>query len=208
MSKLAAILYEIQKDLKAPKEQYNSFAKYNYRSCEDIVEAVKKVMPAGYALVMSDNIEIYGQHLYVKATVKLIGIEGDVIEATGCAREALDKKGMDAAQMTGTASSYARKYALNGLFAIDDTKDADSYQYKEESNARAAKVSKAPKVVTPQDTADRLIAKAKEFKEFKALKAWTDLQAVKDARDKLFNDDKELSEKVEAEINKLTEALP
>lgn len=72
----------------------------------------------------------------------------------------------------------------------------------------APKVSKAPKVVTPQDTADRLIAKAKEFTEFKALKAWTDLQAVKDARDKLFNEDKELSEKVEAEINKLTETLP
>jgi hypothetical protein len=122
----------MQKELKVPKEQYNSFAKYKYRSCEDIVEAVKKALPEGTTITLSDDVQIFGGHLYIKATARL-SFDKEFIEATGWAREALDKKGMDAAQMTGTASSYARKYALNGLFAIDDTKDGDTDEYQKKT---------------------------------------------------------------------------
>ena len=121
--KLAAI----QAELKAPKNQYNSFGKYNYRSCEDILEAVKPLAKAqGCAVLISDEaVAIDGWH-YVKATAQLgdIELEG-VVQAVAFAREPESKKGMDTSQITGTASSYARKYALSGLFALDDTKDAD-----------------------------------------------------------------------------------
>lgn len=119
-------LLEIQSRLKAPKGQFNSFGKYNYRNCEDILEAVKPLLKElGATLVISDEIVEMGGRFYVKATATLT--DGDMItKATAYAREAADKKGMDEAQITGSASSYARKYALNGLFLIDDTKDADS----------------------------------------------------------------------------------
>lgn len=123
------ILHQMQKELKAPKEHVNSFAKYKYRSCEDILEAVKKVLPDETTITLSDEVQIFGGHLYIKAMARL-SIGSEFIEAAGWAREALDKKGMDAAQMTGTASSYARKYALNGLFAIDDTKDSDTDEHQ------------------------------------------------------------------------------
>lgn len=119
------VLHKIQKDLKAPKNQYNKFGGYNYRSCEDIVEAVKKLLPDGVALVMSDSLCEFGGRVFVKATARLKSSES-VIEASGCAEVAIEQKGMQAAQITGSASSYARKYALNGLFCIDDTKDDDS----------------------------------------------------------------------------------
>jgi hypothetical protein len=118
---------DIQAKLKAPKGQFNNFGKYKYRSCEDIVEAVKPLLAeAGYHLILSDDIIAVGDRIYVKATASVYsGIEV-LGTATAFAREPMDKKGMDASQITGTASSYARKYALNGLFAIDDTKDADT----------------------------------------------------------------------------------
>lgn len=118
---------DIQEKLKAPKGQFNSFGKYRYRSCEDIVEAVKPLLAeAGYHLILSDDIIAVGDRIYVKATASVYsGIEV-LGTATAFAREPNEKKGMDASQITGTASSYARKYALNGLFAIDDTKDADT----------------------------------------------------------------------------------
>ena len=117
-------LIEIQKELKAPKGQYNSYAKFNYRSCEDILEAVKPLLGA-LTLTISDKLINAGDRYYIQATATLSdGVEK--IETTAVAREALDKKGMDASQITGAASSYARKYALNGLFAIDDEKDADT----------------------------------------------------------------------------------
>lgn len=120
MDKLA----KIQKALKAPKNQTNNFGKYKYRSCEDIVEAVKPLLD-GAVLLLSDEIVAVADRVYVKATATMK--EGDLsVSVTGWAREALTKKGMDDSQITGTASSYARKYALNGLFAIDDTKDADT----------------------------------------------------------------------------------
>ena len=116
----------IQSELKAPKGQFNAFGKYKYRSCEDIVEAVKPVLRKyNFALIISDDIVLIGDRYYVKATAKISN--GSITySATAFAREEETRKGMDGSQVTGSASSYARKYALNGLFAIDDTKDADS----------------------------------------------------------------------------------
>ena len=123
---LNKILSKIQADLKAPKGQFNNFGKYKYRNCEDIVEAVKPLLhKENVALLMSDEVVQIGSRIYVKATATILHGEAS-ISVTAYAREAEDKKGMDDSQITGAASSYARKYALNGLFAIDDTKDADS----------------------------------------------------------------------------------
>ena len=120
-------LIEIQKELKAPKGQYNSFGKYKYRSAEDILEAVKPICHKhGCLLTLSDTLENVGERYYVKATATITNESGDVRFVTAYAREEEEKKGMDSSQITGTASSYARKYALNGLFCIDDTKDADT----------------------------------------------------------------------------------
>lgn len=119
-------LVEIQTRLKAPKGQYNDFGGYKYRSCEDILEAVKPLLHEyGLALTISDEIVDVGGRVYVKATATLSGGK-DAISTTAFAREAVTKPKMDDAQITGSASSYARKYALNGIFAIDDTKDADA----------------------------------------------------------------------------------
>jgi hypothetical protein len=120
------MLAKIQSLVKAPKGQFNKFGNYKYRSCEDIVEAVKLVInPLGYYLTLMDEIVLIGSRVYVKATATLSNGE-QTYSATAYAREEETKKGMDTAQVTGAASSYARKYALNGLFAIDDTKDADA----------------------------------------------------------------------------------
>lgn len=148
-----AALQAVQRELKAPKGQYNSFGKYKYRSCEDIVEAVKPLLNEhGLILTMSDDVvefgnyahkkttgndvvETSGSRIYIKATATVIDVvTGDKIEVTAMAREPEEKKGMDCSQITGTASSYARKYALNGLFAIDDTKDADTDAYKQQTS--------------------------------------------------------------------------
>ena len=119
-------LQKIQSDLKAPKGQRNTYGKYNYRSCEDILEAVKPLLSENdCTLTISDEVVEVGGRIYVVATVQLKS-KDHVISVKGWAREAENKKGMDDAQITGAASSYARKYALNGLFAIDDTKDPDS----------------------------------------------------------------------------------
>lgn len=120
------MLAKIQSLVKAPKGQFNKFGNYKYRSCEDIVEAVKLVInPLGFYLTLMDEIVLIGNRVYVKATATLSNGE-QTYTATAYAREEETKKGMDGAQVTGAASSYARKYALNGLFAIDDTKDADA----------------------------------------------------------------------------------
>ena len=121
-------LIEIQTKLKAPKNQYNSFGKYNYRSCEDILEGVKPLLKeTGLALIITDEIISLDGRFYVKATASLFDNDGKTVASTSAlAREEETKKGMDGSQVTGASSSYARKYALNGLFAIDDTKDADS----------------------------------------------------------------------------------
>lgn len=121
-------LLNIQTELKAPKGQRNNFGKYNYRSCEDILEAVKPLLKKEKCtLIINDEIERIENRYYIKATVNLIDVEsGEKISSNAYAREEENKKGMDGSQVTGASSSYARKYALNGLFAIDDTKDSDA----------------------------------------------------------------------------------
>lgn len=121
----------IQKHLNAPKNRRNSFGNYNYRNCEDIVEAVKKILPEGCSILLRDEIVLIGDRFYVRAEARLLCKEGS-IEAYAFARESYEKKGMDSAQITGSASSYARKYALNGLFSIDDSQDADSHDNTQE----------------------------------------------------------------------------
>lgn len=133
-------LLNIQKELVAPKSQYNNFGKYNYRNSEDILEAVKPLLDKNKCtLVIKDELVLIGDRYYIKATVILADIEDaeGVVEATAYAREEENKKGMDGSQVTGASSSYARKYALNGLFCIDDTKDSDA------TNKQVKKLSEA-----------------------------------------------------------------
>ena len=127
MESLVTKLVAIQSTLKAPKKQFNSFGKYKYRSCEDIVEAVKPLLAQeGLFMLISDKVVHHSDlRCYIEATVTVTDGK-DSISATGYAREATSKKGMDESQLTGATSSYARKYALNGMFGIDDTKDADA----------------------------------------------------------------------------------
>ena len=121
-------LTNVQNELKAPKSQVNKFAGFNYRSCEDILEAVKPLLfKNGLVLQINDEIINIGDRFYVQAKAKIIDEENNFIEAKAYAREPSEKPKMDESQVTGSASSYARKYALNGLFCIDDSKDADFY---------------------------------------------------------------------------------
>ncbi len=120
-------LSQIQSKLNAPKGQYNSFGKYNYRNCEDILQALKPILSEHKCHVsLSDEVVIAGNRFYIKATATITDSENNSFSTTAFAREAESKKGMDESQVTGSTSSYARKYALNGLFAIDDNKDADT----------------------------------------------------------------------------------
>ena len=137
-------LRNVQVKIKAPKNLYNSFGKYNYRSAEGICEAVKPYLEKeGLALTLSDDVREIGGRFYLEATATLIDLEdGQTVQAKALARESDDKKGMDASQVTGTASSYARKYALNGLFLLDDTKDADTDEYHNQNEAKQTKTTK------------------------------------------------------------------
>lgn len=150
--KLKEKLLCIQTELNAPKGRKNTYGNYNYRSFEDICEAVKPLLKKHKAgLKMSDSIKQIGDRYYVEATaffyhaedLKDRDEEADLIISYGYAREADDKKGMDAAQLTGSASSYARKYALNGLLMIDDSKDPDTDEFKAEADAKAEKPAKS-----------------------------------------------------------------
>ncbi|MBQ6264926.1 MAG: ERF family protein [Clostridia bacterium] len=150
-------------ELKAPKSQTSTFGKYKYRSCEDILEAVKPILKK-YSLILNladEVIFIDGRH-YIKATATLIDATSGVIniKSTAYAREPDEKKGMDDSQITGTASSYARKYALNGLFCIDDTKDADTDEYANQTaqaKKNETKTATVPKQ-TPAQTKDVTIS--------------------------------------------------
>lgn len=136
-------LNTIQTKLKASKNQYNSFGKYSYRSCEDILESLKPFLDEfGLIINLSDEVELIGDRFYIKAIAKLVEVEtGNSYETKAYAREAESKKGMDSAQVTGATSSYARKYALNGLLAIDDTKDNDYYDNRnlKQNNANSGR---------------------------------------------------------------------
>lgn len=146
---------KIQQELKAPKNQYNNFGRYPYRSCEDILEAVKPLLVKYECLLyLEDEVVAIGDRFYVKATVTIQKDDAS-ISVSAYAREQDSKKGMDAAQLTGATSSYARKYALNGLFLIDDTKDSDSgNNNKPEMKPFDASASlPAKKAYSPQPTA-------------------------------------------------------
>lgn len=141
-------LINIQRDLKCHKSQFNSFGKYKYRSCEDILEAVKPLLAREECtLTLSDEIVNVGDRYYVKATARIT--DGTATRTvTAYAREAAEKKGQDDSQITGTASSYARKYALNGLFLIDDTKDADTDEYQAQTTQKMATAAQKKTLMT------------------------------------------------------------
>lgn len=157
-------LSRIQAELKAPKSQRNNFGNYNYRSCEDILEAVKPLLAReGLVLTITDSIEMVGNRYYVKATATVTDGEKS-ISTTAYAREADGRKGMDESQVTGSSSSYSRKYALNGLFCIDDTKDADTMDNTEKQKAAPkAKTKEAPKAPRKVDSLRAIAAAAKEI---------------------------------------------
>lgn len=150
-------LITIQSTLKAPKSQFNTFGNYKYRKVEDILEAVKPIMSnLGCTLVMTDDIEMVGNRIYVKATATLKNSKGEIEITTGYAREEETKKGMDGSQITGASSSYARKYALNGLFAIDDNADSDTTNdgqrqaAQQQASPQAQAAQPAQQTATPQ----------------------------------------------------------
>ena len=164
-------LIKVQNELKAPKNQYNSFGGYSYRSCEDILESVKPLLKEqGLCLTITDTIVQWGNRFYVKATARLTDGEYE-IENEAFAREAESKTKMDDSQITGAASSYARKYALNGLFCIDDVKDADATnKHGKEDEPTPAEKAKATREANKQKvedlvkTAEETIVKIKDHK--------------------------------------------
>lgn len=171
-------LLKCQLNLKSPKSQFNRFGNFAYRSCEDILEAAKPVMNEyGATVLLSDEIELIGERYYVKATATFVDVEtGESISVTACAREEMDKKGMDASQITGSASSYARKYALNGLFDIDDSKDADPG----DNGKQADKVTKAQALEITNALKAKFGAEAKaKLKEITGYKTTTEIPADK-----------------------------
>lgn len=144
-SKIHEALMAVQSELKAPKGQMNKFGGYKYRSCEDILEAVKPILKAhSLVLRLSDKLVIVDSWHYIEATATVESQDGATYTVTAYAREPEFKKGMDDSQITGTASSYARKYALNGLFCIDDTKDADTDEYQKQTARGARKPEQEP----------------------------------------------------------------
>ena len=146
-----AALAAVQSELKAPKGQMNTFGGYRYRSCEDILEAVKPILKAhDLLLTLSDEPKVLEGWHYIEATAKLESLDGGCISVKAYAREPEQKTKMDAAQVTGTSSSYARKYALNGLFCIDDTKDADTDEYHAAEGRNPAGVNKPQKQPAPK----------------------------------------------------------
>ena len=157
-------LIEIQSELKAPKSQFNKFGGYNYRNCEDILEAVKPLC-AKHEIVplLSDEIVMIGDRFYIKATAKVTDGKEE-ITTTAFARESKDKKGMDESQITGSASSYARKYALNGLFCIDDTKDADFMDNSQSNKQQQPKPQQQPPKETHVKGYDEFVALQKTKK--------------------------------------------
>jgi hypothetical protein len=160
-------LITIQSELKAPKNQRNSFGNYNYRSCEDVLEALKPLLAKHECLLnISDTIEYIGERFYVKATATITNAKGLQMSSTAYAREEETKKGMDGSQLTGSSSSYARKYALNGLFLIDDTKDADTMppSTSEKPQLKTEVKSEPKTALTPCDMAtfDKMTTSAKQ----------------------------------------------
>lgn len=161
------ILTKITRELKAPKNLKNSFGNYSYRNAESIYEAVKPLLEKHKAsLIISDSIEAIGDRFYIKATATLSDSKGESISATAYAREAFTKKGMDEAQITGSASSYARKYALGGLFLLDDNKDIDSLDNADTNASTPAKPKKTAKEYA-QEVTQALISAGLSLQDIK-----------------------------------------
>lgn len=188
------ILNKIQTELKAPKGQYNGFNKFHYRSCEDILEAVKPFLKKYEAtLVINDEVVLVGNRYYIKATATLTSADG-TNSASAFAREEETRKSFDAPQITGSASSYARKYALNGLFAIDDTKDADAL-----GNNQVEKAVNAERNIATEESIYNELSKAKNKEELGKLsrELLNKKPSLKEQIVKAYND--KLAEFVEAE---------
>ena len=184
MEKKEKTIYEkllaVQNELKAPKDKRNNFGGYNYRSCESILEAVKPLLQEqGLMLTIKDDVVNIGDRYYVRATVLLDDISSNgEIAITALAREEEAKKGMDASQITGTASSYARKYALNGLFLIDDTKDADTDEFHRTTQENGQKTNVATQPNQPPAKKIALTQKIVDEK-LKFILEQTDKETVK-----------------------------
>ena len=165
--KIHSQLLAVQAQLKAPKGQFNNFGNYKYRSCEDILESVKPLLAEhGLTLSLSDSVQEVGGRIYVKATAYLANEESEGVYTEAFAREEETKKGMDASQITGAASSYARKYALNGLFLIDDTKDSDSTNtHGKEPEPKAAPAPAPAKEESIMDKAVNYLKAARDRQE-------------------------------------------
>lgn len=144
-------LISIQSELKAPKSQFNKFGGYKYRKAEDILEAVKPLLAKQKCtLIITDDVVLIGNRIYVKATATIKNEKGECETTTGWAREEETKKGMDGSQITGASSSYARKYALNGLFAIDDNADSDTTNDGQHQASQKQAQTQAQQPATPQ----------------------------------------------------------
>jgi hypothetical protein len=195
MKNLIKSLSAIQSELKAPKSQYNSFGKYKYRNCEDIMEAVKPLLSKhGMSMVITDQIIEKEGRFYVEAEVILFDKDGESLSVTAWAREEENKKGMDGSQVTGASSSYARKYALNGMFLIDDTKDADTTQGSD--NATSQKAASKPirkNKTTPitQAKDENIMDKAVQYVKSSTNKTTAYNQIIKKYGDQLTDKQKE-----------------
>lgn len=183
-------LIEIQNELKAPKNQRNTFGNYNYRSAEDILEAVKPLLKKyNCCLTITDEIKQLGDRYYVEATATLCSSDGDrFVAVSAYAREEESKKGMDASQITGSTSSYARKYALNGLFCIDDTKDADFTNTHEKSEQPKTKAKAPVNIESDIKQAMEAISKCKSSKDLMVVwDTFKNLQGVAEFKNEMTN---------------------
>lgn len=172
MSELYKKVQEIQTHLKVPKDLYNKFGKYNYRNAEGICEAVKPLLAEhGLILTLSDELVAVGERYYVKATATICSNAEEKLSVSAFARESFDKKGMDDSQITGAASSYARKYALNGLFLLDDTKDADTDEYKQIGLVSEKQLEKLKQLCKEAGREESYIAKSMGVKTLAELPA-------------------------------------
>lgn len=178
-------LITFQQKLKAPKSQYNDYGKYSYRSCEDILEALKPILAEEKcALILKDNVVIFGDRYYVKADVILYDENGEIVaENSAYAREETEKKGMDGSQITGASSSYARKYALNGLFGIDDNKDSDATnetpkETKKETKAKPKE--EKPKMIASEDCLTIVDLASKTGTDMSTMLAYYKVKSVKE----------------------------
>lgn len=178
-------LINIQQKLKAPKGQYNNFGKYAYRSCEDILEALKPILAEEQcALILKDDIILIGERYYIRAKALLYDENGEIIaENSAYAREEAEKKGMDGSQITGASSSYARKYALNGLFGIDDNKDSDATnetpkETKKETKAKPKE--EKPKMIASEDCLTIVDLASKTGTDISTMLAYYKVKSVKE----------------------------